>query len=152
MKKMHGKTRSDKSLINKYSDSNTAIQNLRDVCLKFRAERKWTNQNAATFAKDIAVEAGELLEHFVWEEDAYLHNAEIAHEVKYEVVDVFFGILIMSDILKIDLSQTLLQKLKIMNQKYPIKKCVNIKKAENQQVEWRKWAHQRKKIYKKQKN
>ncbi|MEK9165438.1 MAG: MazG-like family protein [Patescibacteria group bacterium] len=104
-------------------DQTTTIQELRELVNKFRKERNWTKATAAMFAKDIAVEAGELLDHFVWDEDAYLKDKNIAKEVKYELVDVLYGVLMMSEALKIDLSSTLKEKLKILAKKYPAEQC-----------------------------
>jgi len=109
-----------------FSDQKTTISELRELCQKFRLERNWQKASAATFAKDIAVEAGELLDHFVWDEDAYLHDPLIAKEVHHELVDVLYGVLAMSDILKIDLSTTLQEKIKILAKKYPQSKVVMV--------------------------
>jgi hypothetical protein len=53
----------------------------------------------------------------------------------------------MSKILKIDLSKTLQHKLAILDKKYPAKKCLELKKDKDH-IEFRKWARQRKKMFK----
>ena len=116
-------------------DQTTTIQQLRDLCQQFRQERGWSKTNPATFAKDIAVEAGELLDHFVWDEEAYLKNDDIAQEVKYELVDVLYAVLMMSQALNVDLSQTLKEKLKILAKKYPASECRK-KMKEKDAVNW----------------
>lgn len=105
------------------SDQTSTIEQLRRLCQRFRDERDWRGDNAATFAKDIVVEAAELLDHFVWHEDAYLDDPQEAKEIKYELVDVLYGVLIMSQILDIDLSSTLQEKIKLLEQKYPAAAC-----------------------------
>ena len=52
-------------------DKTTTIKELRDLVDNFRKQRNWCKATPAMFAKDIAVEAGELLDHFVWDEEAY---------------------------------------------------------------------------------
>ncbi len=131
---------------NSDNDAKTTVGQLRNLCNDFRTARGWNQADAATFAKDIAVEAGELLNHFVWEETVYLQDADIAQEVRHELVDVLFGVLIMSKLLNVDLTKTLKEKLEILNKKYPVKDCV--KRNGNDDVEWRRWANQRKKMFK----
>lgn len=105
------------------TDATATIHELRELVNKFRKERNWTKATPAMFAKDMVVEAAELLDHFVWDENAYLKDADIAKEVKHELADVFYAVLMMSKALKIDLSSTLKEKLTILAKKYPAKKC-----------------------------
>jgi len=133
-----------------FSDQKTTISELRELCQKFRLERNWQKASAATFAKDIAVEAGELLDHFVWDEDAYLHDPLIAKEVHHELVDVLYGVLAMSDILKIDLSTTLQEKIKILAKKYPVAACR--KKNQLDCTERMRWYTKRRSLFRKKKN
>ena len=77
------------------NDTTATIQTLRDLCVQFREARGWGGENPATFAKDIAVEAGELLDHFVWNEEASLHDKKLRQEMCFELVDVLYGVLIM---------------------------------------------------------
>jgi NTP pyrophosphatase (non-canonical NTP hydrolase) len=113
-------------------DKTTTIQKLTNLCYQFRKQRGWTRfASPANFAKDIVVEAAELLDHFVWDENAYLKDEEIAKEVKYELADVFYGVLMMAHALNVDLSDTLAEKLKILAKKYPAAKCRQIIKTDN---------------------
>jgi len=105
------------------SDQTSTIKELRDLVNKFREERKWSKAAPAMFAKDLVVEAAELLDHFVWDEGAYLKSPEIARAVKYELVDVLYAVLMLSQALEIDLTQTLREKLKILTKKYPALQC-----------------------------
>lgn len=105
------------------TDQTSTIEELRALCQRFRDDRDWKGDNAATFAKAIAVEAAELLDHFVWDDDAYLENPELAERIKYELVDVLYCVLVMSKILNVDLSSTLHKKIKLLEQKYPAEAC-----------------------------
>ncbi|MFH1713141.1 MAG: nucleotide pyrophosphohydrolase [Candidatus Jacksonbacteria bacterium] len=105
------------------NDQTATIRQLRELVNKFRKERDWNKATPAMFAKDIAVEAGELLDHFVWDENAYLKDADIAKEIKYELVDVLYAVLMMSEALKVDLTITLKKKLTILAKKYPAEQC-----------------------------
>lgn len=105
------------------NDATATIRQLREMVNKFRKKRNWTKATPAMFAKDICVEAGELLDHFVWDENAYLKNADIAQEVKHELADVLYAVLMMSEALKIDLFAALKEKLAILAKKYPAKQC-----------------------------
>ncbi len=106
-----------------FSDQTSTIKDLQQLCHTFREQRGWKGDKAATFAKAIAVEAGELLDHFVWEEDAYKDDPELRREICYELADVLYGVLVMADILEADLATTLVEKIKILEQKYPAAAC-----------------------------
>jgi len=75
------------------------------------------------------------LDHFVWDEQLYLKNPEIAKEVRHELADVLFLVLIMSQILNVDLSTILKEKLIIQAKKYPAKECRQ-KMKEKDAVNW----------------
>lgn len=81
------------------NDTTATIQKLRTMCKEFRTARGWggADEHPATFAKDIVVEAAELLDHFVWNEEASLHDKKLRQEMCFELADVLYGVLIMSD-------------------------------------------------------
>lgn len=110
-------------MLSKMSDSTSTIKELQQLCRTFREQRGWKGDKASTFAKDIAVEAGELLDHFVWEEEAYQDDPEMTREICYELADVLYGVLVLAEILGADLSTTLAEKIKILEQKYPAAAC-----------------------------
>ncbi len=95
------------------------INNLTQAILKFRDERNWAQYHKL---KDLAVclnvEAGELLELFLWKDS---HEAN-KNKLKEELADVFYSTLLLAHEGGIDLNKALLEKLKLNEQKYPIEK------------------------------
>jgi len=130
------------------NDTTATIQTLRDLCVQFREARGWGGENPATFAKDIAVEVGELLDHFVWNEEASLHDKKLRQEMCFELVDMLYGVLIMSDILGLDVTETLEEKLKLLEKKYPAKLIKTKMKAGTQLARMHYYRAQRKKFKK----
>jgi NTP pyrophosphatase (non-canonical NTP hydrolase) len=87
--------------------------------IKFRNERDWEQfHNPKDLALAINIEAGELLELFLWKsaEDA---NKE---KVKEELADVFAFAFLLADKYKFDVKQIVLDKIKQNGEKYPVDK------------------------------
>ncbi len=95
------------------------IEEIIDELIKFRNERDWEQfHNPKDLALAISIEAGELLELFLWKsaEDA---NKE---KVKEELADIFsFGFL-LADKYGFDIKQIILDKIKVNSEKYPVNK------------------------------
>lgn len=74
---------------------------------------------------DIAAEAAELMEFFLWL-DGEASNKEMnsnRDEIEQEVADIFFGILALCNRFNIDLSSVLERKIEITGQRYPVEKA-----------------------------
>ena len=87
--------------------------------IKFRDERDWKQfHNAKDLAVALNIEAGELLELFLWKssEDA---NAE---RVKEELADVIAYGLLLAENYGFDVKQIVLDKIEKNSLKYPIEK------------------------------
>ena len=85
--------------------------------LDFNKQRDWDQfHSPENLAKSIAIEAGELLECFQWN-DNFDQKA-----VCGELADVATYCILLADKLHVDLSQIILEKLKISAQKYPVAK------------------------------
>jgi NTP pyrophosphatase (non-canonical NTP hydrolase) len=68
----------------------------------------------------IAIEAVELMELFQWTlENESLDGKKLA-EIRHELADVVFYCLSMVNVTKIDLSEAVLEKMKMNARKYPI--------------------------------
>ncbi len=84
---------------------------------EFARERGWeryhTPQNLAAL---ISSEAGELLAHFRWGEDALALRRE---EVEEEVADVFLGVLRFADVAGVDLVAASRRKIGQNERRYP---------------------------------
>jgi dCTP diphosphatase len=101
------------------------IKNLSKKIRKFRNDRDWMQfHNHKDMAIALALEANEVLEHFLWkskkeqEEHGKLHKQEIGEEL----ADVAKYLFELADNLKIDLSKVILDKMKQDAKKYPISK------------------------------
>ena len=97
-------------------DTEEVIQAL----LKFRNERDWEQfHNPKDLALAISIEAGELLELFLWK------NAEDANKekVKEELADIFSFAFLLADKYGFNVTQIILDKIKVNSEKYPVNKA-----------------------------
>lgn len=88
--------------------------------IKFRNERDWEQfHNPKDLALAINVEAGELLELFLWK------NADEVNKekVKEELADVFAFAFLLADKYKFDVKEIVLEKIKKNGEKYPVEKA-----------------------------
>ncbi len=96
------------------------IKNLTKKLLAFRDERDWAQfHNSKDLALAINVEAGELLELFLWK-DAKDANPE---KVKEELADIFAFTLLLADKYQFDVSEIICDKIKSNAEKYPVDKA-----------------------------
>ena len=85
--------------------------------VKFAEERDWLQFNTPeNLAKSIAIEAGELLECFQW------NNNYNKDELKQEIADVMNYCILLSHQIGVDPKQIILDKIEISAKKYPIEK------------------------------
>ncbi len=90
-----------------------------DRIRKLSEDRDWDQfHSPANLAKSIAIEAGELLECFQWNDDNY----DIEH-VKQELADVIVYCQDMLDKLGVDADDIVNQKMDQNEKKYPIEKA-----------------------------
>ena len=96
------------------------IKKITEKLVKFRDERDWEQfHNPKDLALAINVEAGELLELFLWK-DADKADPE---RVKEELADVFAFALLLSNKYGFDVKEIIFDKIKKNAQKYPIEKA-----------------------------
>jgi len=103
----------------------TGLQDLAASLQQFAEERDWEKfHTPKNLAMALAVEVGELMEHFQW-----LENAESAtlndrklREVREEVGDVLIYLVRLADRLGIDPLQAAWEKIEINRRKYPAHK------------------------------
>ena len=96
------------------------IEKIIEELLKFRNERDWEQfHNPKDLALAINIEAGELLELFLWK------NAEDANKekVKEELADIFSFAFLLADKYSFDVKQIILDKIKVNSEKYPVNKA-----------------------------
>jgi dCTP diphosphatase len=107
-------------------DNHTTIHELKELIKKFTEEREWQKfLSPRTISTYLSIEAAELLEHFVFvdneESKQKLENKRA--DVEAELADVFYWLMQMCWIYKIDLSSAVEKKLALNAQKYPIEKA-----------------------------
>lgn len=90
---------------------------------EFAQERDWGQfHSPKNLAAALAVEAGELLEHFQWmsEEDSRSLNVDKRRAVAQEMADVFLYLLQLSDQLDVALVDVARAKIEANAEKYPV--------------------------------
>jgi len=96
------------------------IKEITQELIKFRNERDWEQfHNPKDLALAINIEAGELLEEYLWKkhEDAKKEN------VKEELADIFAFAFLLAEKYDFDVKQIVLEKIKKNGEKYPIDKA-----------------------------
>lgn len=97
--------------------------------IKFRNARDWEQfHNPKDLAIAINVEAGELLESFLWK-NANDANSE---KVKEELADIFAFAFLLADKYGFDVKQIVLEKIKLNGEKYPVDKAKGTAKKYNE--------------------
>ena len=95
--------------------------------IEFNKERDWDQfHSPENLAKSIAIEAGELLECFQW------NNNYEKEQVCEELADVVNYCIVMADQLQVDLEKIVLDKLEKNRQKYPVEKAKGTSKKYNE--------------------
>ena len=88
---------------------------------EFNKEREWDQfHSPENLAKSIAIESGELLECFQW------NNNYDKDEVSEELADVFTYCIMMADKLGVDPKEIILKKLNKTRKKYPVDKAKGV--------------------------
>ena len=105
------------------------IEEIIQILLQFRDERDWEQfHNPKDLAIAINVEAGELLELFLWK-NAKEANTE---KVKEELADIFAFAFLLAEKYNWNVRQIILDKINDNGKKYPIEKSKGTAKKYNQ--------------------
>lgn len=113
------------------NDMNTKISDLKKIAEAFVAERDWQQfHNPKNLSMDIAIEAAELMELFLWTNTDTSASFSEPHRQKVsdELADIFFAILCFANATHIDLVAAFEHKLAEIKAKYPIEKAKGIAK------------------------
>ena len=107
------------------NDSATLVSELRTIVQTFVDERQWQSfHNPKNLAMSLAIEAGELMEHFQWltpDEAAEIsHDEQKKHAAGEELADCLAYVIAIANAMDIDLSQALKAKMIRNAEKYPI--------------------------------
>jgi dCTP diphosphatase len=108
-------------------DATTTLATLKEAVRRFAAERQWEPfHSPKNLSMGLAVEAAELMEHFLWVDNEasrqVAHNAAKLAEVADEIADVAVYVLNLGNTLGIDLSEVILAKIAKNAVKYPAEK------------------------------
>ncbi|MFN8278643.1 MAG: nucleotide pyrophosphohydrolase [Saprospiraceae bacterium] len=100
-----------------------------EALLKFRNERDWEQfHNPKDLALAINVEAGELLELFLWKNP----NEANKEKVKEELADIFAYAFLLADKYQLNIKDIVLEKIKKNGEKYPVDKSKGNAKKYNE--------------------
>ena len=108
------------------ADQSSTILELRQAVAQFNEEREWGQyHNARNLAMALSVEAGELLELFLWSRDDGPQPPVGGRmgNVANEVADVVICLMNIANQMEIDLSDAVTEKLAINAKKYPVEKA-----------------------------
>lgn len=93
------------------------MEEILDRIRKFREDRDWSKfHTPENLSKSISIEAGELLEHFQWDNN---YNKQ---EVSEELADVMIYCIHMADAMGVDIKEIILDKMNKNEKKYPVEK------------------------------
>src|ERR1700730_11515460 len=102
-----------------------ALMRLRDRLRDFASVRDWNQfHSPKNLAIALSVEAGELLEHFLWisDQDSLTMPPDKLRAIKDEVADVFLYLIRLADLLNVDMVQAANEKVDANSRKYPVEK------------------------------
>ena len=104
-------------------DDDTTVGMLKKQVSEFRDSRDWLKfDTPRSLAISISIEAAELLEHFQWKTDeqmrGFLKDIGRKEAISHELADVMIYCLGFSEILGIDVSDAIEQKLRKNGEKY----------------------------------
>lgn len=104
-------------------------EEIKQALINFRNERDWEQfHNPKDLALAINVEAGELLELFLWK------NPEEANreKIKEELADILAYTFLLADKYGFDIKEIVMDKIRINGEKYPIDKSKGSAKKYNE--------------------
>ncbi len=100
-------------------------QEITAALLKFRDERDWAQfHNPKDLALALNIEAGELLESFLWKSSEQAN----LYQVKEELADVFAFAFLLAEQYGFDVKQIVLEKIAKNALKYPVEKSKGVAK------------------------
>ncbi|MBN1763631.1 MAG: nucleotide pyrophosphohydrolase [Sedimentisphaerales bacterium] len=92
--------------------------------VQFEQKRDWQQfHSPKNLSMGLSIEAGELMEHFLWltteESREVIRDQEQMDAVREEIADVLNYLLMLAHTMNIDLSEAFFEKLKRNEEKYP---------------------------------
>ncbi len=107
-------------------DQETTVAAMKDMVQAFVDEREWQRfHDPKNLSMSIAIEAGELMEHFQWLRSDQLGDVtkdrSVMAEIEAELADIFCYVLSFAGTMGIDLCASLESKMVKNREKYPAK-------------------------------
>lgn len=111
-----------------YSDSQTTVAELKTKILSFARERDWEQFHAPkNLAMALAAEAGELMEHFLWETSenskVIVYDSNKRVKISEELADVIIYALEFANMANLDVAESIERKMALNALKYPVEKA-----------------------------
>ena len=108
-------------------DDKATIGRLKREVISFRDERNWQKfHDPKSLSMALSVESSELQELFLWKSEDQIGELLLSESggrrVREELADIFIYLLYISERCGIDLSDAVLDKIKINRKKYPVDK------------------------------
>ena len=103
-----------------------SLTELQDAVEAFVAERDWAQfHTPKNLSMGVAIEAAELMEHFLWNSgaDADAPDAARKAQIGQEIGDVLIYLVRLGQVLDIDIVAAATDKLVINREKYPVEKA-----------------------------
>ena len=118
-------------------DNKTSISSLKEAVAKFRDERDWLKfHNPKDLSIALSIETSELEELFLWKENVSASRIKKDRRqfsrVKEEIADIFIYLLSLSNVLGLDVSTAVTEKLEQNARKYPVSKSKGSNKKYNE--------------------
>jgi NTP pyrophosphatase (non-canonical NTP hydrolase) len=105
------------------------LEEITKALIQFRNERDWEQfHNPKDLSLAISIEAGELLEQFLWKDPTEANTEKI----KEELADVFAYAFLLADKYDINIKEIILDKIRKNAEKYPIDKAKGTAKKYNE--------------------
>lgn len=105
------------------NDSETTVQQLRQLVHQFVDERDWKKfHSPKNLSMALTIEAGELMEHFQWitPEESRERDPEQKIAIGEELADILCYALAIANEMNIDVASTLSRKMELNRKKYPV--------------------------------
>jgi len=100
--------------------------------LKFRDDRNWRQfHNPKDLALSISLEAAELLEVFQWSGSDTVCESK-KDKIREELADVLNYCILMADACGLDMDESVCEKIRRNNEKYPVERAKNNAKKYNE--------------------
>ncbi len=101
----------------------TEIENIIQELVKFRDERDWAQfHDTKNLATALSIEAAELNELFLWKDTSESENVD-KEKLKEELADVLAYAFLIAEKHNLNISEIILNKIKLNRLKYPIDKA-----------------------------